>query len=153
MTALEPKTLIKRIAPVLAYYPIVFMIGYLVVSITIHPAFLIPALGYLYTILKGTLDLVQGIGPVYWIMRRDSRIISLGFGTMHELSAPWRKGRGVYVALFHRSLQFGLCRRQQLDEVTGTLSAVQGRYLDLSANEIGNWNALQKDNKARTTTA
>jgi hypothetical protein len=153
MTLHALKILARRIAPVLAYYPIVFMLGYLWVSITLHPAFLIPTLGYVYTIFKGTLDLVQGIGPIYWISRKDARIFSIGIGTMHELSAPWRKGKGIYIAAFRRSFQVGICRRQQLDEVSGTLSAVQGRYLDLSAHEIGNWNAVQKDTKARTTTA
>ena len=92
-----------------------------------------------YYTLKDTKGFVQGVGPVYWITRDDPRVVGAGLGTMHELSAPWRKGRGLYIVCAKRSLQIGLCRKQNLDETEGTLSAVQGRYMDTPPTEIGNW--------------
>lgn len=133
---------------IIGYSPLIFMLIYLGMTIVYHIAFALPTATYVWMVFKDTLDKVQGIGPVYWIVRRDPRIISVGIGTMHELSEPWRKGRGVYVALFRRSLQVGLCRRQQMDEVTGTLSAVGGRWLNTTPKEIGNWNAKKKTGTA-----
>jgi hypothetical protein len=143
----------KKVSYILGYGPLVFMLVYLYMTLFQHFAFVIPFSTYAWLVFKGTKDTVQGIGPIYWIVRSDNRLISVGFGTMHELSEPWRKGRGVYVAMFKRSIQIGVCYRQNLDDTAGTLSAVQGRYLDISASEIGNWNDIQKNNQARTTTA
>jgi hypothetical protein len=93
----------------------------------------------LYQLLNGCTDIVRTCGPVYWIGRHDLRRFSIGLGTMHQVSAPWKKGRGVYIALFRYSLQIGLCHSQKLNEIDGTLSAIQGRYLDIEPKEIGNW--------------
>jgi hypothetical protein len=93
----------------------------------------------LYQLLNGCTDVVRTCGPVYWIGKHDTRMFSIGIGTMHMLSAPWKKGRGVYVAINRYSLQIGLCRSQKLGEVEGTLSAIQGRYLDVPPEEIGTW--------------
>lgn len=93
----------------------------------------------LYQLFNGCTDVVRTCGPVYWIGRHDPRLFSAGLGTMHQVSAPWKKGRGVYIALFRYSLQVGLCRSQKLNEIDGTLSAIQGRYLDIEPKDIGNW--------------
>ena len=93
----------------------------------------------LYQLLNGCTDIVRTCGPVYWIGRHDTRMFSIGIGTMHMLSAPWKKGRGVYVVVNKYSLQIGLCRSQTLGEAEGTLSAIQGRYLDVPPEEIGTW--------------
>jgi hypothetical protein len=92
-----------------------------------------------YFTFKGTKDLIQGVGPLYWITRSDPRYFGVGTGTMHELNAPWRKGRGIYIAICKRSFQLGLCRTQMFSETEGTLSAIQGRYMDTPPSEIGNW--------------
>ena len=99
------------------------------------PLFIVGA----YFTFKGTKDLIQGVGPFYWITRNDPRYVGLGIGTMHELNAPWRKGQGVYIVLCKRSFQIGICHKQVLNEVDGTLSAIQGRYMDTPPSEIGNW--------------
>lgn len=93
----------------------------------------------LYLLLKGTLDLVQGIGPIYWIAQLDPRWFSIGKGFMHEINHPWRKGRGFYIALCKRRIQIGLCKKHYYDEETGVLSALEGRYLDVEPKEIGTW--------------
>ena len=92
-----------------------------------------------YQLLHGCTDDVRTAGPVYWIGRKDPRLFSIGFGTMHQLNAPWKKGMGIYVAIAKYSLQIGLCRSQNLSETEGTLSAVQGRYLDIEPKDIGKW--------------
>lgn len=87
----------------------------------------------------GNLGLVKTFGPLYWGTNVDRRILSIGKSTMHQTSSPWRKGQGVYVALFHRHAYIGWARKQDMDEIEGTLSAIQGRYLDLEPKEIGKW--------------
>lgn len=150
----QTRTIYKKVRHILGYAPLVFMLVYLYMTVVLHPSFIIPFLTYAYLVFRGTTDIVQGVGPVYWITRHDPRYLSVGFGTMHELGTPWRKGAGIYVAMFKRSIQIGLCHKQNLDDTSGTLSAIQGKYLDISAKEIGNWNDIQKRNKTtRTTTA
>lgn len=92
-----------------------------------------------YFLFSGAVGMVQGIGPVYWILKPDNRWVSIGIGTMHELNHPWRVGRGLYLVLVKWSLQVGLCRRQSFTDEEGTLSAVRGRYMDVTAKEIGQW--------------
>lgn len=88
------------------------------------------------------------LGPIYWITRKDHRNFSIGLGTMHQTYYPWRKGRGIYIVVLKRCFQIGLSQKQlSLEEADGILSAVQGRYLDLTPNEIGEWNAVQKGTK------
>jgi hypothetical protein len=105
----------------------------------IHPVFLITLFAGVYFLLEGGLDTVRTFGVVYWVRQNDHRLFSVGKATMHQLSAPWKKGKGLYVALFYKNLQIGLCFKQNLDETNGTLSAIQGRYLDVEPKEIGKW--------------
>jgi hypothetical protein len=124
------------------------MVGYLVISILVHPVFLFPTVVYWWLIFHGDLDQVYIMGNLYWITKRDNRIASVGKGTMHQTYSPWYKGTGVYIALFKYCFQFGYAKPQDLDDEAGILSATQGRYLDLTPHEIGNgnWDALQKGN-------
>jgi hypothetical protein len=108
-------------------------------AIFVHPVFLITLCVGIYNLLRGGLDITRTFGSVYWVSKKDTRLFSVGKGTMHQLSAPWKKGSGIYVAVAYRILQIGLCFRQNLDDIEGTLSAVQGRYLDVEPKEIGKW--------------
>jgi hypothetical protein len=86
-------------------------------------------------LLNGSLDVVRTVGKVYWISRNDNRWFSIGFGTMRTLSEPWKRGNGIYVAMFKYSLQIGIC-----NDVEGNLlTQLDGRMLDLTPHEIGNW--------------
>lgn len=147
------KTFKDKAVNFLGYLPLLFVGLYLWMSLFVHPAFVVPFVLYSHQTFKGTMDLVQGVGPVYWIIRRDQRMFSIGKGTMHELSAPWRKGIGIYFVLSKRCLQIGLCKKQQLGETDGILSAIQGRYLEVEPKEIGNWNGVQKETNAFKATA
>ena len=93
----------------------------------------------LYQLLDGCTDVLRTCGPIYWIGKKHHKRFGVGKATMHQLSAPWLKGKGFYIAVAHMSLQIGICFPQDLDEVEGTLSAIQGRYLDIEPKEIGQW--------------
>lgn len=91
-----------------------------------------------YYMFKDTMNVLQVVGPVYWITKNNSPktpIVSKGF--MHETSEPWRKGTGVQFRISKHSFQIGLCKKQDLDETTGVLSSLQGRFLDTSPGDIG----------------
>lgn len=91
---------------------------------------------------KGSVML---FGPLYWLRSDDKRKFACGFGTMHTTTSPWRYGRGVYVSLLGKLFHIGACYRLDIEEESeGLLSAVRGRYLDVTPNEIGEWNAVQK---------
>lgn len=94
-----------------------------------------------YFLFRNTLNTVQSVGSFYWITRDfvapQSRIISSGF--MHEIDSPWRHGKGIQIALFKKTLQVGFCKQHDYDETSGVLAAVQGRFMDETAHEIGNW--------------
>lgn len=141
----------KKIAKVLTYGPLVILVAYVVSAIVIHPAFIIPAIFYFKFVFKFEHDQLYVYGRLYIIVRKDKRIVRTGIGTMHQTSSPWRKGKGIYLVLFKRCLQVGFCKPQQLNEELGILSAMQGRYLDLTPHEIGNWHAVPKGNKAGAT--
>lgn len=143
----------KNIAKVLTYGPLMVLIAYVLSAIFVHPAFIVPALFYFKFVFKFEHDQLYVYGRVYGILKKDTRLMRVGTGTMHQTSAPWHKGKGIYIVVLKRCLQIGLCKPQQLNEESGILSAMQGRYLDLTPHEIGNWNAVPKGNKAGATSS
>lgn len=143
----------KNIAKALTFGPLFVFIGYLVFTVMVHPAFIIPAVLYSKFVFKLEHDQLYVYGRMYAILKKDTRFIRVGVGTMHQTSSPWNKGKGIYIVAFKRCLQIGLCKPQQLNEESGILSAMQGRYLDLTPHEIGNWNAVPKGNKAGAPSA
>lgn len=140
------QTLIK--GKILPYWALIGFVVSFLISLSFIALFLFwafPAIAlsvaFGYFLFRNTLNTVQSVGPVYWITRdyvpANTRIISSGF--MHELDAPWRHGKGVQIALFKRTFQLGLCKYHNFDETSGVLAAVQGRFMDESAHEIGSW--------------
>jgi hypothetical protein len=123
----------------LPYWPVISALASLIVLPWYPLVALAVGLFSWYYTFSGAVGLVQTIGRVYFILKRDTRLVSLGRGTMHELSSPWRKGSGLYVTLLKWSFQIGICYPQQLSDEQGTLSAVQGRYLETTPKEIGQW--------------
>ncbi len=145
------KTFKNVLLTILFYHAHIFMVVYGVLVFTLHPFFVVPFALYAWRSFRGTQDLLYVVGPLYWIMKNDSRLFSVGVGTMHEVASPWRTGRGLYITVAKRCLQVGLCRTQTLDETDGILSAVRGRYLDMEPREIGNWNGVQKEDARKLT--
>jgi hypothetical protein len=142
----------KSIAKALTFGPLLVFLGYATSAIVLHPAFIIPAFFYFKFVFKFQHDQLYVYGRVYAILKKDTRLIHVGVGTMHQTSSPWNKGTGIYIVAFKRCLQIGLCKPQHLSEESGILSAMQGRYLDLTPHEIGNWNAVPKGNKTGAPT-
>lgn len=147
MTTSTPK-----IFKLVKFIPFVVLTAYVFCIFFLHVAFVVPTIFYFNYVFKFEHDQLYIVKRIYWIIRKDKRIIRAGIGTMHQTSSPWHKGRGIYIVAFRRCLQIGLCKPQQLTEESGILSAMQGRYLDITPHEIGNWNAVPKGNQARTTT-
>ena len=92
---------------------------------------------------KGSLNLVQSVGCLYWITRdyvpKNTPFVAKGF--MRELGDPWRIGSGIQIKFAkNRTFQIGFCTKTTPpDEEAGVLSAVGGRYMDIPAEEIGEW--------------
>lgn len=97
---------------------------------------------FIFTIFKTALNKVFPLGPLYFI-RRDNGTkgmprICKAF--MHEISSPWRRGKGIQVRIGTQVLQVGLCKKypdQREDE--GVLSAIGGRYMDTEVKDIREW--------------
>ena len=93
-------------------------------------------------VFKVSLNRVFPVGPLYFI-RRDTGtykdpVVCKGF--MHEIAAPWRRGRGLQVRVRSQVFQVGLCKKhpdQKEDE--GVLSAIGGRYMDTEVKDIREW--------------
>lgn len=88
------------------------------------------------------MNKVRAIGPLYWIARDfvDERTPVVCTGFMHETDHPWRRGKGLQIRFKNKTIQVGLCKRTYpLDETEGVLSAVGGRMLDVSVDEIESW--------------
>lgn len=119
------------------YWPIVGLLVSLLL-VWSYPIFGFLFIASYYYLFRDTMNVLQVVGPVYWITKNNTPkgpFVSKGF--MHEIYEPWRKGTGVQVRVFKYSFQIGLCKRQYLDETTGVLSALQGRFLDTSPSDIG----------------
>ena len=98
----------------------------------------IPFVFFTYFLFRNTLNVLQVVGPVYWIAKettsKASPMVAKGF--MHETSYPWRSGKGLQVRWGFKTFQVGICHKQNYDETEGMLSAVQGRFMDLTPIEI-----------------
>lgn len=91
-------------------------------------------------VFKGTLNLVQGIGFVYWVTRDTHKGFSLALAFMRETDHPWRTGRGLQIGIKKYSFQIGFCRRHTTHtEAEGLMRAVKGRRLYYRPKEIREW--------------
>jgi hypothetical protein len=95
-----------------------------------------------FTIFKTALNKVFPLGPLYFIRRdngtKGTPLICKAF--MHEISHPWRRGKGIQVRIRSQVLQVGVCKKypdQREDE--GVLSAIGGRYMDTEVKDIREW--------------
>lgn len=93
-------------------------------------------------VLKDTLNILQVVGPVYWITRdnvtKGTPLVSVGF--MKQLDDPWRTGKGLHFNLWKRTFQLGFCKKNHYkNSVDGELSVVGGRFMEVTPEEIGAW--------------
>jgi hypothetical protein len=108
--------------------------------------FVIPFMLGFVLFFKGKLNALYIMGPLFWTTKTSLSNFSIGVGSMHQISKPWKKGKGIYVGVAKRVFLIGLCKKQDLSETEGILSAVNGRYLDVTPKEIGDW-GVEKNNK------
>jgi hypothetical protein len=88
------------------------------------------------------LNVVHKFGPTYLITRDTgipkSRVLAVGF--MRQTAPPWGTGKGLQVRVGKYITQFGIWKNpKNLSEQDGLLHAMQGRILDTSVDEIGDW--------------
>ena len=92
--------------------------------------------------LRKALNRVVGFGPFY-VIRRDNGKKSdpkVTTGFMKEIAAPWRQGKGVQITVSTFVLQVGVCKKHNHpSEEEGVLTAIGGRYLDSTTQEIREW--------------
>jgi hypothetical protein len=93
-------------------------------------------LGYL--IFNNTMDLVQGLGPVYWVSRRNGRRTRwLARVEMRETDPPYRQGSGIQIKISPAwTFHIGFCRRMPYEDPV----EVVGRWMDeVEPEEIKTW--------------
>ena len=91
-------------------------------------------------LFKGTLNLVLGLGFIYWVLRDTHKGFSVSRGFMRETSYPWRTGNGVQIGFGKYIFQIGLCKRNDaISEMNGLLKALKGRELHYKPKEIREW--------------
>lgn len=103
---------------------------------------LIGVVGFGWVIFGDSMNTVQTLGKVYWIVRNNAkkgdRILSTGF--MRTIDHPWLIGNGVQVRFFKYSLQVGAFYVLHFDsDEEGVLNAMTGRYMQEGPKDIGNW--------------
>lgn len=91
-------------------------------------------------LFKGTLNLVLGLGFIYWVLRDTHKGFSVSRGFMRETNHPWRTGRGIQIGLGKYVFQIGVCKRNNIiNEMNGLLNALKGRELHYKPKEIREW--------------
>ena len=94
-----------------------------------------------WLVLRNTLDLVQGVGPIYWLTRQTtSKRIGVQKSFMRETDYPWRTGHGIQCVVPYRTFQIGICKPSEHYTVEeGLLHSLVGRNLPRKPEEIGTW--------------
>ena len=94
-----------------------------------------------WLVLRKTLDMVQGIGPVYWLTRQtDVKRLGFQMAFMRETDYPWRTGRGIQCIVPYRTFQIGVCKpSKDYTQEDGLLHSLVGRRLPQNPKEIGTW--------------
>jgi hypothetical protein len=94
-----------------------------------------------WLVLRNTLDLVQGVGPVYWLTRQTTvKKIGIQSSFMRETDYPWRNGRGIQAVVPYRTFQVGVCKpSEHYTSEEGLLHSLVGRSLPSKPEEIREW--------------
>ena len=89
----------------------------------------------LYLLFRNTMNLLQYIGPVYWVTRDngtpDVPHVALAF--MRGTTPPWKVGSGIQFRWGTHTLQVGICHNgpQFDDEYEGLLHMLQSEDPDV----------------------
>jgi hypothetical protein len=94
-----------------------------------------------WLVLRNTLDLVQGVGSVYWLTRQTTvKRLAIQTSFMRETDYPWRTGRGIQAVVPYRTFQVGVCKpSEHYTKEEGLLHSLVGRSLSSKPEEIRTW--------------
>jgi hypothetical protein len=95
-----------------------------------------------YFLFRDTMNRLQYIGPIYWITRDIGKHKDpfLCRATMRHTAPPWKTGKGIQIRFYKYTFQVGICKTPKLKEgEDGLLHALQGRFLDIPAKQIKEW--------------
>jgi hypothetical protein len=94
-----------------------------------------------WLVLRNTLDLVQGVGSVYWLTRQTTvKRLAIQTSFMRETDYPWRTGRGIQAVVPYRTFQVGVCKpSEHYTKEEGLLHSLVGRSLTSKPEEIRTW--------------
>lgn len=94
-----------------------------------------------WLLFRDTMDLVQGVGRLYWLTRQTSaRRLGVRFSYMRETDYPWRTGRGLQLVVPYRTFQIGICRPSKHYTVEdGLLHSLAARRLPTEPEDIREW--------------
>lgn len=103
---------------------------------------LVGVLGFGWIIFGDSMNTVQTVGKVYWIVRdnakKGDKLISSAF--MRTIDNPWLIGNGVQFRFLKYTFQIGVYYVLHFDsEEEGVLNAMTGRYMEDNPKDIGNW--------------
>lgn len=95
-------------------------------------------------IFKDSMNLVQTVGPVYWILRNNGvkkqPILSIGF--MLQVDPPWMYGKGPQIRIKNYVFQVGFFKCKDLemsDDPYLSAEAMGGYFTEDSIDEIRKW--------------
>ena len=95
-----------------------------------------------YEVFKDSLNLLQVVGPIYWVTRYNAtpKFPRLCIAFMHEDGKPWRTGTGIQVRFRKYSFQVGICHKHgEVSDEEGELIPVGGRHMIDEPEDIGEW--------------
>ena len=121
----------------LMYWPLIGVLtSLMLLTQTVYAV--VPLAFFLFMTFHGCLNILQVVGPIYWIYKDKAPHNTPTFarGFMHETNEPWRSGTGIQIRCGDKTFQFGVCRKQSYSEIDGTLAAIRGRFLDLTPTQI-----------------
>ena len=130
---------------VLGYSPLVLGASLLPALPFLRGWWLLGGLGFVtlswWLVLRNTMDLVQGVGPVYWLTRQTTvKRLAIQTSFMRETDYPWRTGRGIQVVVPYRTFQIGICKTSKhYTKEEGLLHSLVGRSLPSRPEEISTW--------------
>ena len=95
----------------------------------------------LWLVFRDTLDLVQGLGRVYWLTRQTTaRLFRMRLAYMRETDYPWRTGKGLQLVVPYRTFQIGICTPSEHYTVEdGLLHSLAARTLPTKPKDIREW--------------
>jgi hypothetical protein len=121
-------------------------LGLLVTSLLTGDVFSLGALAALvfwlfwaYLVHRHTMNVLQYVGPVYWVLRNSATGRGVRWGFARQTDPPYYRGKGIEARWQPFSLQIGLGRKHPTSGEDGLLESIDGRHLDASPETIGTW--------------